>query len=136
MRTNFYIDAFNLYYGCLKSTRYKWLNLEALCQFSFPKDQVNRVRYFTARVKPRPSDPQQPARQAVYLRLATLSRVSIHYGHYLQKPITMPLAAPKAGGGRDRARSQVRGKRVGREFGNTIARGFVRSGFRAGGSRF
>jgi hypothetical protein len=99
MRTNFYIDAFNLYYGCVKRTPYKWLNLQTLCQLSFPKDQVNRIRYFTARVKARPSDPQQPVRQAVYLRaLGTLRCVSVHYGHYLQKAVQMPLAAPSACG--------------------------------------
>jgi hypothetical protein len=99
MRTNFYIDAFNLYYGCLKGTPYKWLNLETFCQLSFPSDQVHRIRYFTARVKARPNDPQQPVRQAAYLRaLGTLACVSIHYGHYLQSPIMMPLVTPPLGG--------------------------------------
>src|SRR5438876_8126103 len=99
MRTNFYIDAFNLYYGSLKGTPYKWLNLEALCQLSFSNDQVHRIRYFTARVKPRPNDPQQPVRQAAYLRaLGTLACVSIHYGHYIQKPVMMPYATPPASG--------------------------------------
>jgi hypothetical protein len=92
MRTNFYVDAFNLYYGCLKGTPDKWLNLQTLCQLSFPGDQLNRIRYFTARVKARKSDPLQPVRQAAYLRaLATLSCVSIQYVHYLQKPIMMPV---------------------------------------------
>ncbi len=27
MRTNVYVDAFNLYYGCLKGTPYRWLDL-------------------------------------------------------------------------------------------------------------
>jgi hypothetical protein len=97
--TNFYIDAFNLYYGCLKGTAYKWLNLEAVCKLSFPADQVHRIRYFTALVKARPQDPQQPVRQQTYLRaLRTLSCVTIHYGHYLQKPVMMPYATPPAGG--------------------------------------
>lgn len=99
MRTNFYIDAFNLYYGCLRGTPYKWLNLEVLCQLSFPSDRVHRIRYCTARVKARPSDPQQPVRQAAYLRaLTTLPCVSIHYGHYLVKQVMMPYAMPPAGG--------------------------------------
>jgi NYN domain len=99
MLTNFYIDAFNLYYGCLKGTSYKWLNLESLCHLSFPSDQVHRIRYFTARVKARPSDPQQPVRQAAYLRaLATLPCISIHYGHYLQSIVAMPYAKPPAKG--------------------------------------
>ncbi|HHT9772358.1 TPA: NYN domain-containing protein, partial [Legionella pneumophila] len=29
-RTTIYIDGFNLYYGCLKRTSYKWLDLKAL----------------------------------------------------------------------------------------------------------
>ena len=57
MITNFYIDAFNLYYGCLKNTAHKWLNLETLCQLHFPTEVVQRIRYFTAVVKARPHDP-------------------------------------------------------------------------------
>ena len=99
MITNFYIDAFNLYYGCLKNTAYKWLNLEMFCQFSFPTDQIHRIRYCTALVKPRPSDPQQPIRQQIYLRaLRTLPCIHIHLGHYLEKPVMMPYATPPAGG--------------------------------------
>jgi hypothetical protein len=30
MRTYVYIDAFNLYYGALKGTPYKWLDVKAL----------------------------------------------------------------------------------------------------------
>ena len=99
MRTNFYVDAFNLYYGCLKNTAYKWLNLEHFCQLSFPADRVHRIRYCTALVKARPTDPQQPIRQQTYLRaLRTLACVSIHYGHYLQKAVMMPYATPPAAG--------------------------------------
>lgn len=99
MITNFYIDAFNLYYGCLRGTPYRWLNLETFCQLHFPSDQVNRIHYCTARVKARPSDPHQPIRQQTYLRaLATLPRVTIHYGHYLESKPMMPLAAPPPGG--------------------------------------
>lgn len=99
MRTNFYIDAFNLYYGCLKGSPHKWLNLEAFCQLSFPADHVHRIHYCTALVKARPTDPQQPVRQQAYLRaLRTLSCVSIKLGRYLEKPVRMPYATPPAGG--------------------------------------
>src|SRR5947209_10356282 len=99
MITNFYIDAFNLYYGCLKGTAYKWLNLEQFCQLHFASDTVHRIHYCTARVKPRPSDPHQPVRQQTYLRaLRTLPCVTIHYGHYLEKKVMMPYANPPAGG--------------------------------------
>jgi len=32
MRTSIYIDGFNLYYGAVKDTPYKWLNLDMLCR--------------------------------------------------------------------------------------------------------
>ena len=30
IKTNIYIDGYNLYYGCLKHTSYKWLDIDAL----------------------------------------------------------------------------------------------------------
>ena len=41
MITKFYIDAFNLYYGCLKGTPYKWLNLQRFCELHFPSDDAH-----------------------------------------------------------------------------------------------
>jgi hypothetical protein len=32
MRTIVYIDGFNLYYGAVKGTPYKWLDLKSVCQ--------------------------------------------------------------------------------------------------------
>jgi hypothetical protein len=99
MRTSFYVDGFNLYYGCVKGTPFKWLDLERLCQLSFPHDHVHRIRYFTAIVKARPHDSTQPVRQQVFLRaIQTLPCVSVHLGHYLQSRVTMPLAFPPVGG--------------------------------------
>jgi hypothetical protein len=99
MRANIYVDAFNLYYGCLRGTPYKWLNLEALATALVPKDEVRRIRYFTALVSARPDDPQQAQRKQTYLRaLATVPKVSLHLGHYLSHPVRMPLAHPLPGG--------------------------------------
>jgi hypothetical protein len=42
MRTNVYVDAFNLYYGCLRGTPYRWLDLAALCRRLLPNDEINR----------------------------------------------------------------------------------------------
>jgi hypothetical protein len=79
-----YIAGFNLYYGALKGTPYKWLDVEALARRLAPTDQLVAVRYFTARVRPQPNDPQQPQRQQAYLRaLDTLPLVTVHFGHYL-----------------------------------------------------
>ena len=83
MRTNFYVDGFNLYYSCLKGTSYKWLDIDALCRKAFPHNAINRIRYFTAIVKPLPWDLNAPQRQAAYLRaLATIPNLSIHYGTF------------------------------------------------------
>ena len=54
MATNVYVDAFNLYYGCLKGTPYRWLDLGAPCRRLLPKDEIKRIRYFTATVSARP----------------------------------------------------------------------------------
>jgi uncharacterized LabA/DUF88 family protein len=98
--TNVYVDAFNLFYGCLKGTPYRWLDLGALCARLLPKDQVQRIRYFTATVA-RPDNPHAPQRQQVYLRaLETISGLSIHYGHYLSHVTRMPLAQPRRSGAR------------------------------------
>jgi len=45
-RVNFYIDGLNLYYGSLRGTRNRWLDLSAMARRIVPKEQVNRVRYF------------------------------------------------------------------------------------------
>lgn len=93
MRTRVYIDGFNLYYGCLKGTPYKWLNVHALCVALLPKNKIDLVRYFTAKVSARPNDPDQPMRQQTYFRaLATVPQISIHLGHFLTHEVSMPDA--------------------------------------------
>jgi hypothetical protein len=53
LKTNVYIDGFNLYYGCVRNTPPRWLDLSALCTKLLPKNKINRIRYFTALVTPR-----------------------------------------------------------------------------------
>lgn len=99
LRTNVYVDGFNLYYGALKGTPYRWLDLLALCRGSFPRNDINKLRYFTAPVKARPDDPQQPARQDTYLRaLRTLPNLAIHEGEFLSNIVRMHLAHPQTSG--------------------------------------
>lgn len=93
-KTNVYVDGFNLYFA-IRKTPYKWLNLGALFDALLHSYDVQRIRYFTARIKPRPDDPDGPARQAVYLdALASDPRVSIHYGRFLASKTYMRLVAP------------------------------------------
>ena len=101
MKTNVYVDGFNLYYGCIKGTPYRWLDLAKLCALLLPSHDINRIRYFTALLDARPDDPQQPLRQQIYLRaLQTIPNLSIHYGHFLSNVIRMPLAHPLPNGPR------------------------------------
>lgn len=95
MKTRIYIDGFNLYYRCLKGTPHKWLNISALCKTVLPKTHnIDRINYYTARVKGKP-DPDAPARQHAYLRaLQTLPDLYIHYGKFLVSEKWMPLVQP------------------------------------------
>jgi hypothetical protein len=123
--TNVYVDAFNLYYGCLKGTPYRWLDLGALCAKLLPKDEINGIRYFTATVSARPDSPA-PQHQQVYLRaLETVPRLTIHYGHYLTHATRMLVAKPRPLGEQGPSRSSERKRRAPK----------ARSGNRRTGSR-
>lgn len=99
MRTRVYVDGYNLFYACLKGSAYKWLDVHKLVATQLPRNQIDKVRYFTARVSARPRDPGQPQRQETYLRaLATIPQISLHFGHFLTHEITMPDAASWAAG--------------------------------------
>jgi uncharacterized LabA/DUF88 family protein len=99
MKTYVYVDGFNLYYGAVKETPYKWLNISKLCQLLLPKNQVVKIKYFTALVTARPNDPDQPNRQLLYLRaLRTIPDLEIIYGHFLEHKIIMSVADMASGG--------------------------------------
>jgi uncharacterized LabA/DUF88 family protein len=98
MKTYIYVDGFNLYYGAVKDTPHKWLDIHRLCQFLMPKNQILKIKYFTALVSARPGDPDQPNRQQVYLRaLRTIPNLEIIYGHFLEHEVMMPVAGSLPG---------------------------------------
>jgi len=97
MRTIIYIDGFNLYYGCLKNTAYKWLDLKAAFEgLLSDRNQITAIKYFTARVKPKANNSSSPQEQQAYLRAleSHIPEVEIHYGHFLQHTVRMANAAP------------------------------------------
>ena len=101
MKTWVYIDGFNLYYGAVKDTRYKWLNLHAMCALLLPNHQIGKIKYFTARVSARHDDPDKPTRQQIYLRaLRTLPDIEIIFGRFLSHDVMMALAQPAPNGPR------------------------------------
>lgn len=100
LRTIIYVDGFNLYYGALKDRPNRWLDLAALSRHLLkPNHEIVGIRYFTAKVQPRPGNPQQAQRQQAYLRaLATIPDLSIHFGHFLTRKVNRRLArSPKRG---------------------------------------
>jgi uncharacterized LabA/DUF88 family protein len=100
-KTIVYVDGFNLYYGALKRTACRWLDLEKFFRFVFPQNDILGIRYFTAVINPLPGDPDQPLRQKLYLRaLATRPMISLVKGHYLCHPKSMPLVTPDSYGRR------------------------------------
>lgn len=93
-----YIDGFNLYYGAVKGTPYRWLDVRVMCELLLPDLEVEKIKYFTARVSGRTGDPGQPTRQQIYLRaLRTLPGLEIILGSFLSHDVMMALAEPVPG---------------------------------------
>ena len=92
MKANVYVDGFNLYYGALKGTRYKWLDLSSLCHRLLPNRSIGKIRFFTARITLQPYNPLAPERQDVYLRaIQTIPNLSIHLGRFTSHPTRAPV---------------------------------------------
>ena len=93
MVANVYIDGFNLYYGAVRNTPYRWLDIGKFCRFMLPQYQISEIKYYTALVKGTPGDPKKRVRQLTYLRaLRTIPNLSIIEGHFLSHQVRMPLA--------------------------------------------
>ena len=88
LRTGVYIDGFNFYYASFRRAgfaAYKWLDLVRFCDVALPRNHVEFVRMFTARLDPARGRGAQRARQDAYLAaLATLPRLSVHYGEFAE----------------------------------------------------
>ena len=71
MRTIAYIDGYNLYYGLLRKSQYKWLDVYALLrdQALNQSSDLVEVRYYTAPMLGKMSDDlESPIRQRRYLQ--------------------------------------------------------------------
>jgi hypothetical protein len=103
MTVNVYIDGFNLYYCAVKNTPYKWLNLHALVNNLFPQLTINKIKYFSAKVKSLSWDIDAPTRQEFYWRaLKTIPNLEIVEGNFVvrtkkfpQYPYVYPGGNPK-----------------------------------------
>lgn len=102
MRTHVYIDGFNLYYGAVRGTPFRWLNVARMCELLLPKEcQITCLKYFTAIVSARGADPDKPVRQSTYIRaLRTIPNLEVIVGHFLTHAVRLPLVNPPAVGSR------------------------------------
>jgi uncharacterized LabA/DUF88 family protein len=92
MRTYVYVDGFNVYYGAVKGTPYRWLNIKQLVEQLIPPTyKIQKIKYFTARVSGS-ADPDAPRRQRIYFNaLQTIPEIEIHFGSFLSKTIWRPI---------------------------------------------
>jgi uncharacterized LabA/DUF88 family protein len=88
-RTIIYIDGFNLYYGAVKGTAHKWLNLQRYFEMIRQNDDLVAIKYFTALI----TGPTRP-NQDIYMRaLATLPLVSVYLGKFTESKIECGVRA-------------------------------------------
>ena len=84
-KTYVYIDGFNLYYGALhgNGSGYKWLNLQSWLSKILKRNDIKKIKYYTARVSGK-YDAGKPIKQESYFRaLKTLDCVEIIEGKFL-----------------------------------------------------
>jgi hypothetical protein len=87
--TNVYVDGFNLYYGAVRGTTHKWLNIERMFTLLRPHDDLQTIYYFTALI-----DGSHRNNQTEYLRaLETLPKVRTVMGRFKFKRIVCTVPA-------------------------------------------
>lgn len=97
LRTIVYIDGFNFYYGQLKDSPHKWLDLTKLFKTVLGEEnELVKIKYFTARVQPTERDPQVNIRQDTYFRAleAYCREVETYFGHFLRHKVFAENANP------------------------------------------
>jgi len=107
VRTRVYIDGFNFYFAAFKHGRfsdYRWLDLPRFADNVLRGHRIEHVRYFTARVQPRPWKPDdlsQCRRQDDYLSaLSSLARLTIHEAWFATSRVARPLTVSPVRGSR------------------------------------
>ena len=97
-RTIVYVDGLNLYYGCLKNSPYKWLDIKSLfTKLLNESHKITKIKYFTARISDRKNNDGCASRQQCYLRAldAFTSELEIYYGHFLTHEVKAVLVNPR-----------------------------------------
>ncbi len=99
MRTIVYIDGYNFYFGLLKNTAHKWLDVAALvkhiCHIQNPEFEIVGVKFFTAPIITRVSsrgDKAQHAQQTYHRALSARypDSLQIINGYYILEQGNFP----------------------------------------------
>lgn len=97
MRTSIYVDGFNLYFGALKNTPYKWLNIKAMCEALLsPENKIDQIKYFTAHVSGTATDPDKALHQQLYIRALrrSIPELTVITGQFRTHQVTKKLVTP------------------------------------------
>ncbi|MCY1288241.1 6-hydroxy-3-succinoylpyridine 3-monooxygenase HspA [compost metagenome] len=92
MRTAFFVDGYNLYYGALHASPYKWLDLPALLksilQIQVPDATVASIAYYTSPVIARLATRGQASNEAQsrYIRALQARGVTVTLGSHRLAP--------------------------------------------------
>ena len=107
LRIFFYIDALNLYYGALRHTSFRWLDIGAFCDAILRERahfntvigagagtrpvKIAGIKMFTANLKKMPWDPGASDRQKLYLTAlrAHVPLLDIQYGKFHAHEVAM-----------------------------------------------
>lgn len=88
MRTACFVDGYNLFYGLLAGTPYKWLDLPSLLshivRVEHPESTINGISFFTSGVKPSLASRGIASKEAqdTYLRALIARDVQVFYGRH------------------------------------------------------
>ncbi|MBG14701.1 MAG: NYN domain-containing protein [Alcanivorax sp.] len=101
MKTIIYVDGYNLFYGCLKHSRDKWLDLNALLvdrvlRAQAPGSKLLAIKFFTADIKAKVAsrgDKAQQAQQSYHRALRALypDTIQIIKGYYSLEKAHLPV---------------------------------------------
>lgn len=100
MRTAYFVDGYNLFYGLLAGTPYKWLNLPALLahitNIQNPASFTDQINYFTSPVLPALATRGTTSKEAqdTYIRALKANGVKVHLGRHRLEPGRAPSFTP------------------------------------------
>ena len=113
-RTIVYVDGSNLYYGLLRGTFFKWLDVAAFVKkLLLPEYNVDAVKYFASRVIDKTEGHHRAERQDKYLDALSCRGIQVFEGYYRVRVERLAAAdAPCKACGLTTHPGYVRGKRM------------------------